>query len=358
MQALAGIHIVDGRPAPSAELARAMILRAGHTFHVVEMTGTRARVWGQRKGRPDSERVAVEWSLDMARAAGLLGRGAWQRYPRAMLVARATGDLARLLFPDVVKGLGYVAEDEPDALEAWAPTIGGGDELDKPARKPLQRRRRPGSGTPVHEVAAPVLEPVEAPEPPVAPEPDEDEAYLAEQRARAAEEARRAIEDELAPPSSVPPPYPRGHAPDDVPLPEDLRPVGTGRPLPREAPVPTSPDNEPTPAPVMPELEPEAPDDEGRGGPVLIGVRPLKALHAGLKRELGTAVTREEGHALVEAIVGHPITSTKELTRADGYRVLDYFDRFTNGDAKWDFVDPSDIGAGIRIVDTRTPPDA
>lgn len=402
MQSLAGIHIVDGRPAPSAELCRAMILRAGHTFHVAEMTGTRARVWGQRKGRPDAERVVVEWTTDMARAAGLLGRQAWQRYPRAMLVARATGDLARILFPDVVKGLGYIAEDESAELDTWAPAV---DEyLATPTRKPLQRRRRTPTTTPVVEGPGLPPGPLAGESAPVAPDdgldhsrdmldadrtiPDDERAaiaadldaaekrtadrWLTDEEAEAAQRdiadaARAAVEESLdrqafgvhdddEMPPSVPGPYPSGHLPGDVPLPEDLRPVGTGRPIPRAVPVPTSPDNEPTPAPVMPEPEPEQPDDEGATGPPLMGVRPFKALQAGLSKELGTAATDDERHALVAAIVGHPVESTKKLTRADGYLALSYLGldgRFADGTASWEFTDG---GASIRVLDNREPP--
>src|SRR3954471_9372796 len=41
MQALAGMDVVEGKPRPSTELARALILRDGHTLTVHDATGSR-----------------------------------------------------------------------------------------------------------------------------------------------------------------------------------------------------------------------------------------------------------------------------------------------------------------------------
>lgn len=172
MQALAGMDVVEGKPRPSAELARALILRDGHTLTVHDATGTRVRVSGLRAGRPESERVTIEWTIDMARAAGLVGKSNWRAYPRAMLMARATGDLARVLFPDVIKGLSYLGESETDAatLDGWAgPETTETPAVVAPPIPAIQRKRAP------RKVAEPApAAPVEPPKglPELAPETD------------------------------------------------------------------------------------------------------------------------------------------------------------------------------------------
>lgn len=367
MQALSGIHIVDGRPAPSAELMRAMILRAGHSLTVHEMSGTRARVSGIRRGRPEGERVLVEWTSDMARAAGLLGRANWQRYPRAMLLARATGDLARLLFPDVVKGLGYVDESEPEGLDAWRPEWGAEPVPETPRRKPITRRRGAPEPARVSDAALPASEPATGQDeaPPVAPpregipvphdttgrrwsnegdvegdlaraehreQPDE---WLTDaERDRDEERFNEHLLDDEREPEHEPPSARQRVSLVDEPLPDEMQPVGTGRPI-------------------LPELQPEQPAEEK--APATMGERPFKAMQAGLSRELGTSATSEDRHQMIEAIIGREIESSRDVNRAEGYRILDHLDRFRDGSLAWEYVDG---GAAIRIYDTREPPNA
>ena len=57
----------------------------------------------------------------MARAAGLTSKPgtAWRNYPRAMLLARASADVCRMMFPDVVKGLGRIPDEAPEIADDW-----------------------------------------------------------------------------------------------------------------------------------------------------------------------------------------------------------------------------------------------
>jgi hypothetical protein len=109
MTALSQIAVVDGRPALSAEAMRALVLAAGHEITFDETTSATCRIRGRRL--KSTTWTPVEWTIDTARRAGLLRRGsAWESYPRAMLAARATTELCRLVFPDVIHGFRSVEE--------------------------------------------------------------------------------------------------------------------------------------------------------------------------------------------------------------------------------------------------------
>ena len=110
MQALTHIHVVDGRPTQSAELMRAQILRAGHRFSVREKSNDKVTVYGQRSDT--GEELAITWTMADANRAKLVKKdSAWETYPRAMLMARATSELARDLFADVLGGVSYTPEE-------------------------------------------------------------------------------------------------------------------------------------------------------------------------------------------------------------------------------------------------------
>lgn len=110
MTALQQVYMVEGRPTLAAEHLRAMVFAAGHEIAFVETTGSQCTVKGRRKN--SDMWTTVVWSLAMAQAAGLTGKKNWQRYPRQMLVARATAELCREIFPDVTHGIPATEEFE------------------------------------------------------------------------------------------------------------------------------------------------------------------------------------------------------------------------------------------------------
>lgn len=176
MQSLSKIHVIDGRPAMAAELMRAMILRAGHQIWFADSTTTRVTVKARRAEWPDDQVSSVTWTMDDAKKAGLDGRQNWRKYPRAMLKARATSELARDVFPDILGGISYSVEELTDGDIVDAEVVD-----DEPVEeKRTQTRRAPAKKAPAKKApakkAAAKPEPVEATATELPPLPDELEA--------------------------------------------------------------------------------------------------------------------------------------------------------------------------------------
>lgn len=121
-QALRGIKIVNGAPAPSADTLVAVCLQSGICEYFEEVTTNDAQsTWRtKRKGRP--ERSAT-FTMEDAKAAGVFNRkdSPWMTYPRRMLMARAKAFLARDVFPDVTLGLMTPEELVADRPEVEVP---------------------------------------------------------------------------------------------------------------------------------------------------------------------------------------------------------------------------------------------
>jgi hypothetical protein len=175
MQSLAKIAVIKGRPTLNSEAMRSLIAGAGHELWLEESTATRCIAAGRRK---DSERVGrVQWTLDDAKRAGIGGGENWRRYPREMLVARATATLARQMFADVIGGLAASEEleDAPDngfAPGGIVPFAGAVPEAAESPPAPTQRRSRPAASTSGQRLSvAPTPPPDQQPEPAVDPDP-------------------------------------------------------------------------------------------------------------------------------------------------------------------------------------------
>jgi len=127
MQSLNSIHVIEGKPSMAPELMRALVFKAGHRIDVKTCMNDEVILFGRRAD--SGSEATVRWTMKDAQNAGLAGRGAWKTYPRAMLLARATSELCRMLFADVVAGLSYTPEE--------AASIAGSDWEEVPAEPPL-----------------------------------------------------------------------------------------------------------------------------------------------------------------------------------------------------------------------------
>jgi hypothetical protein len=177
MQALAKIAVIDGKPSLAAEAQRALILAAGHEIWIEEATTSRVTVAGRRRDSDQTNRFT--WTLDDARRAGLNGKPNWRRYPRQMLVARASAELARAVFADAIGGLAATEELEELVDADGAPVA------DTPEAKPPANRRRRPQRAPAATVTAPAPEPpAEPPQPPLPGEQEPQQAMMSDAQRR------------------------------------------------------------------------------------------------------------------------------------------------------------------------------
>lgn len=172
MSALRAFDIIQGQAAPRAITLRAVVQAAGHEMELIESTNTRCRMRGRRRGA--AEWQAVTWTIDRAKDLGLVGKDNWKKQPGAMLVARCTSELARLIASDAILGIGYSSEEiadgaagspgspEPAAVEPATAAPAPTKRLSRPrAQRPPQG---PEEGTPAPTVPEPEpLEPAAAP---------------------------------------------------------------------------------------------------------------------------------------------------------------------------------------------------
>lgn len=284
MASLQHLYVVEGRPAMSAQMMRALVMRDGHTFRVVESTASRCTVTGRRRGE-STDREPVTWTGEEVRRAGLANRPTWQRYPRQMLMARATAELCRAVFPDVLGGMTYAVEEAADM-----PAEDGQLVADEPAPAKVIRRRATKAAP-----AAPEPQP-----PPTLPDRGEVAA---------------------SPPTPAPPPGAGGDAPPPElpPLPDDAGPLMTREDV---VAVITGDVGGVTTDPAQGAPGDDA-DDEASG-------RQRGHVFA-LLTELGVMTPRARRLTIVSALIGREIESMTQLTRAEATPLIDTLVRVKEG---------------------------
>jgi len=125
IQSLRAIHVIDGKPSPSADAIAAIVVRSGLAEYFREVATTEEQSTWETKRRGDPPR-RYTYTINDAIEAGLVRPNSnWVRYRKRMLSARAKAFLGRDTYPDLMLGIFTVEElSEPatPAIEIEAST--------------------------------------------------------------------------------------------------------------------------------------------------------------------------------------------------------------------------------------------
>jgi len=135
MTSLQTIHVIERRPTLSANAMRGLAQAAGVKFRLDEANDTRVVMSAMAPGDPGW--TTVTWTMDRAKKMNLATKTNWQKMPQAMLLARATSELCRLVAANVLIGLPYSAEELADGLESTAVNVA--PPVKEAATRPVKR---------------------------------------------------------------------------------------------------------------------------------------------------------------------------------------------------------------------------
>lgn len=102
--------LIQGRPALKSVAALSRFQHAGGSIQWHERTDVFASATFSHKLGGD---VTITWSIERARAAQLVGKDNWKKFPAQMLAARVVAEGVRACFPACLNGF-YLAEEVQD----------------------------------------------------------------------------------------------------------------------------------------------------------------------------------------------------------------------------------------------------
>lgn len=155
MTSMRNVYLIEGTPCVSAK-GKVGLLKSRRDviewFVLVESTMEKATYRAKRKGEPE---IVHSYTIEMAERAQLLNRGKdeaakkmnnWNRFTAEMLRARASGQLADIVAPDLTNGMPTVEEvqDEADLRAA----------TDEFLAKPKAAPEQPPQSQPLRDFAA------------------------------------------------------------------------------------------------------------------------------------------------------------------------------------------------------------
>lgn len=272
LDALAHMHVINGKVGYSAEFMRRRIIEAGHEILFPETTDSRAIVKARRREHADddSKWQTFVFTEDNARKAKIDLGG----YPADKLVARASSRMCRRMFPEVLAGAN-ITEDLIDSVIIEGGDAAGFGDLPDEMRPALprstgttaQRKRQPRT------VKATRVEPT-----PVRPAPAGDVDDLL---------------DDPAPSTTQPTDGP--HEPEQGDLLDDENPAGYDTAEPPDEPEITKPQLQKLS--ILRQREGYADDDEGRADW-------FRWVESNIARRVATNkdLTKAEAHVLIDVL--------------------------------------------------------
>lgn len=320
------IHVIKGKPSQSADLMLSRTRAAGHRVRVQPGDGE-CTVSIFRADDPEFEN-RITWTYDDAVRAGLCtmrdtgpysrsSKGepqSWEKYPRAMLRARAISECVRMACPEVLHGAIYTPEELgavidqdgnplPDAQPTFARQAPAQDQWEQATPAPVQQ-------TPPDVVAAGVADiPAESLTP-------AGRDYLAEAMAAPDQATARRIYDDAKAEGAVP---------------EYLAQIAkVGMTKPQAAPDPTPstagsgttapPATAPATASPTPDPLPGSPDDPKARGMAVVDMYAAGRDNSLTPGEVQQAFTDRYKHAVDAATLAELAEFTADLTAAAGVR--------------------------------------
>lgn len=111
MIAVRDYHIIDGKPTLKADTMLARFQESGGIVEWHCMTDEKCE--GSFTHPQAPKPIRLDWTIERATRAGLMNRGSWKGYPRAMLRARLIAEGVRATYPAVIAGK-YAPEELVD----------------------------------------------------------------------------------------------------------------------------------------------------------------------------------------------------------------------------------------------------
>jgi len=110
MKCVQRYHIISGKASMKSESMQAKFQKSGGKVEWIELSAEIAKA---KFSHPSGGTVTIDWTIEMAKNAGLMKNPTWAKYPRAMLKARCISEGGRTVFPAAADGL-YTEEEVHD----------------------------------------------------------------------------------------------------------------------------------------------------------------------------------------------------------------------------------------------------